>query len=252
MSIRSRGLVVGEGLVVEGAQEVEGCRPVVVEAVEESRLEHLLAGEAEGVVVRSKMEVVEEARVGRSMMAMEEVVARSSLAKVVGVAPQQLVLGALVERWKLVTGEVQRFWMADLEAHLVASLEAHLAASLEVVARTGEVKEVRPLQASWEAMVAAAQKAVRSFLVPEEVGEHGHGLQVVVERFFVLQMAEEYRTWGLILRQESLTAGVEVVVQRRATWLARRVRICQHWPAVEGRRILVSAVKLREEASTLD
>lgn len=226
----------------EEALEGEGCHQMVVvveEVAGESRLGLLLAGEAEVAVARSKMEVVEEVRAGRSMMAMEEVVAHSSLAEAVEVEPQQ---PALAEHLMLVMGEAQRFWTADLEVRLGADLEA--------VARTGEVKEERPLQAFWEAMVAADQMAGRSFLAPKE-GEHDHDLQAVVERFFVLQMAEGHRTCDLILRQESFPVGVEVVVQGRATWRARRVQAFQHQPALEGRRISVLAAKIREEASTL-
>lgn len=242
MSIRNRGLAAEEGLVVEEALEGGECRQVVVVVAAESRLGLLLEGEGEVVVARSKMEVVEEVRAGRSMMAMEEVVARSSLAKAVEVEPRQPAL-ALAGRWMLVTGEAQRSWTADLEVRLGADLGA--------VARTGEVKEERPLQAFWEAMVAADQNAGRSFLAPEEGGQD-HDLQAVVERFFVLQMAEGHRTCDLILRRESLPVGLEVVVHGRATWRARRVQACQHQPAVEGRRTLVSAARIREEASTLD
>lgn len=175
-----------EGLVGEEALEGEGCRLLVVVAVEgvgECHLEHLRAGEEEVVVARSKMEVVEEARAGRSMTAMEVVVARLPLAKVVEVEPRKPVLGAQVERWTLVTGEAQRFSTAGsgaqlavgLGAHSGAHSEAHLGADLEVAAKTGAAKEERFPQASWEAMVAADQKAGRLFLVPEEEGGQGHG-----------------------------------------------------------------------------
>lgn len=127
----SRGLA--EGLVAEEDLEAGGRHPVVVEAVEGYRL-GLLRVEVAGEVARSKTEVVRVVRAERSSLVLEEVVARSSLAKAAAEEPRKLAHWVPVERWMLVTGEALRFWRVGLEA-----------VDLEAVEMMGEVKEARPM-----------------------------------------------------------------------------------------------------------